>query len=156
MSHAAHTPVPLRHTPGEFSCDNTPDRSYGPTRGPADRPLPHHAERRAMEGRGRGPAGTPQRLSAIHAHLIQLEKLVDRFRIASAGGIQQPPPLIQFFFFRMRCRTSFHRSKPFFRCLCYIENTLNGLVIIYCGCCFTKDFALWRADFCEFLSPFSK
>jgi len=94
VSHAARTPVTLRHTSSHFSCDHTPNRSGRPTRGPADRPFPHHAERRAMEGRSRGPAGTPQRLSAIDTHLVQFEELVDRFRIASAGGVQQPPPLI--------------------------------------------------------------
>ena len=116
MRDAASRPVTLRHTAGHLSCNYAPDRSGGPTRGPADRPFPDHAERGAMEGRCRGPAGTSQRLSAVHADLVQFEQLVDRFRVAFAGGIQQPPALIQFFFFSMGCRSSFHRSKPFFFC----------------------------------------
>ena len=157
MRDAASRPVTLRHTTGHFSSGHATNRSGGPTRGPANRPLPNHAERGAMEGRSRGPAGTSQRLSAIHAHLVQLEELVDRFRIAFAGRIQQPPALIQFFFFRMGCRSSFHRSRPFFCRPQYMQGILlKTLVIIYCGCGLTKDFELWQEDFLNFPALQSK
>ena len=119
VSDAARGPVTLRHATGHFPCGHTPNRSDGPARGPAGRPFPHHAERGTMEGRSRRPAGTSQRLSAVHADLVQLEQLVDRFRVALAGGVQQPPALVQFFFFSMRGRSSFHQSKPFF---CALRN----------------------------------
>ena len=51
-----------------------------------------------------------QRLPAIHPYLVQLKKLVDGFRVALSGEIQQPSALVEFLFFGMRSRASLHSS----------------------------------------------
>lgn len=108
MRDAAHGAMPLRHPPhGLAGCRAARRTGHFPG-GTPRHALPHHAQRRTVKCRGRRTAGTAKALPAVDTHLIELEQLIDRLRIPFAGGVQQAPPLIQFFFLGMRCRSSFH------------------------------------------------
>lgn len=107
--------LPMRHFPARPGlAGRSPLR--GPGR-PSDRLLPHRGLGLGMalrvfllmrRGPSRNPAGLAQQLAAVDPHLIQFEQLGDRFWIPLAGRVQKPAPLIQLFFFRVRCRSSFH------------------------------------------------
>jgi hypothetical protein len=61
----------------------------------------------------RDTARLAQEVAAVDPDLIKFEKTADGLGVALPGLIEEPPPLIQFFFFGMRGRPPFHLWDPF-------------------------------------------